>query len=78
MTVADLYDERRSGPRTAYKPDPQIQARSEARKAMTPPQRALDNLMQLPDLGERICLGMARIRPELYIWEREQLGGEPA
>jgi hypothetical protein len=44
---------------------------------MTPSQRALDGLLQLPDLGERLCLGIARIRPELYIWEREQLGGEP-
>jgi hypothetical protein len=80
MTVADLYDERRNG--KSYGPDPELQAwinqraRSEARKSMTPSQRALDDLLQLPDLGERLCLAAARIRPELYIWEREQLGGE--
>ena len=77
MTVADLYDERRStGVWAPYKPDPAMQARIEARRSMTPSQRELDNLLQQPDLGERLCLGAARIRPELYIWEREQLGGE--
>jgi hypothetical protein len=49
---------------------------SKARRNMTPSQRAVDDLLQLPDLGERLCLGNARIRPELYTWEREQLGGE--
>jgi hypothetical protein len=78
MTVADLYDERGTGPRTADEPDPELQARIEARRNMTPAQRALDDLLLLPDLGERLCLAAARIRPELYIWEREQLGGEPA
>jgi hypothetical protein len=76
MTVADLYDDRRSGPRTAHQPDPEIQARIETRRSMTPSRRALDDLLQLSDIGERLCLGIARIRPELYIWEREQLGGE--
>jgi hypothetical protein len=78
MTVADLYDDRRNGSRTAHQPDPEFQARIEARRSMTPSQRALDDLLQLPDLGERLCLGVARVRPELYIWERERLGGEPA
>jgi hypothetical protein len=78
MTVADLYDDRRGAPRTTHQPDPQVQARIEARRAMTPSQRAVDDLLRLPDIGERLCLGIARIRPELYIWEREQLGGEPA
>jgi hypothetical protein len=45
---------------------------------MTPAQRALDDLLQRRDLGERLCLAAARIRPEMYIWEREQLGGEAA
>jgi hypothetical protein len=76
MTVADLFDERRSGPRTAYRPDPQMQARTEARRSMTPPQRALDDLLQRPDFGERLCLDIARMRPELYIWEREQLASD--
>jgi hypothetical protein len=76
MDIAGLYDEGGTGPRTAYKPDPELQARIEARRNMTPAQRALDDLLQRPDLGERLCLGNARTRPELYIWEREQLGGE--
>jgi hypothetical protein len=45
---------------------------------MTPTQRAIDDLLQLPDIGERLCLGIARIRPELYIWGREQLWTESA
>jgi hypothetical protein len=73
MTVTDLYDEKRNGKGT--RPGPDFQARTDARKAMTPSQRATDDLLQLPDLGERLCLSTARIRPELYIWEREQLGG---
>jgi hypothetical protein len=39
MTVADLYDDRRSGPRTAHQPDPEIQARIETRRSMTPSRR---------------------------------------
>jgi hypothetical protein len=74
MSVADLYDERRSA---SYKPDPEMQSRIEASRSITPPQRVLDDLLQLPDLGERLWLAAARIRPELYIWERKQLGGEP-
>lgn len=77
MTVADLYDEKRTVTH-ATRPDPAFAARSEARRFMTPSQKALDNLLQLPDLGERICLGIAEHRPELYIWEREQLWLEPA
>jgi hypothetical protein len=77
MTVVDLYDDRRGKLRmTSYAPDPKIMARIGARRAMTPSQRALDDLLQLPDLGERLCLAIARIRPELYIWEREQLQEE--
>jgi hypothetical protein len=75
MTVADLYDEPRSSGN--YRPDPEQEARWEARKAMTSPvQLWVDNLLHLPDLGERLCLAIARMRPELYIWEREQLAGE--
>jgi hypothetical protein len=74
MTLLDLYDNPH-GQRTTYQPHPETQARVEARRSMTPPQRVLDDLSQLPDLGERLCLAAARIRPELYIWEREQLGG---
>jgi hypothetical protein len=75
MDIAGLYDDRGTAPRTAHEQDPELQARIEARRNMTPAQRALDDLLQLPDLGERLCLSAARIRPELYIWEREQLGG---
>ena len=47
MTVADLYDERRStGVWAPYKPDPAMQARIEAGRSMTPSQRELDNLLQ--------------------------------
>jgi hypothetical protein len=54
MTVGDLYDDPRSS-RNAYEPDPAVQRRIEARRNMTPIQRALDDLLQLPDLGERLC-----------------------
>jgi len=74
MTVADLYDERRIGKGAGL--DAEALARHKARKTMTPPQRAVDDLLQLPDLGERLCLGIARMRPELYIWEREQLASD--
>jgi hypothetical protein len=34
---------------------------------------ALDRLLELPDLGERLCRSIAVVRPELYIAEREEL-----
>jgi hypothetical protein len=71
MTVADLYDEKGTGKGT--RPSPDLLFRVQLRKAMTPAQRAVHDLLQLPDLGERLCLGIARISPELYIGEREQL-----
>jgi hypothetical protein len=71
-----LDHERGTSPRTAYELDPELRAHIEARRKMTLAQRALDDLLQLPDLGDRLCLAAARIRPEIYIWEREQLGGE--
>jgi DNA primase len=77
MTVADLYDEKRSGKPT--RPSPEVLAwaeRAEARKSMTPSQKAADNLFHIADMGERICLAIARVRPELYLWEREQLGSD--
>jgi hypothetical protein len=75
MSVSDLYDERRSGRKPSSAFD---SSRAERRKTMTPPHKATDDLMQLPDLGERLCLAAARQRPELYIWEREQLWTDPA
>jgi hypothetical protein len=74
MTVADLYDEKRHL-RTG-RVDPERNARSDARRSMNLVEKWLDNLLHLPDLGERLCLASARIRPELYVWEREQLAGE--
>ena len=43
---------------------------------MTPSQKATNDLMYIADIGERLALAIARNRPELYIWEREQLDGE--
>jgi hypothetical protein len=77
MTVADLDDEKRSGnPSSAF--NESAQARYDARKVMTPSQRALDDLLHLPDIGERLVMATARLRPELYIWEREELWQESA
>ena len=78
MTVADLYDVRRTGTwKCAGKAhDGALLVRIDARKNMTPSQKAVDDLLQLPDLGERICMGIARVRPELYVWERERLWEE--
>lgn len=72
MSIADLFDQRQGDGR-AYKPDPTVQARIEARKTMTPVQRATDDLLQLPDFGIRLCLGIAQIRPELYIADKYEL-----
>ena|SRR5215217_708797 len=54
LTLPDLWDEPRAQ-RTEHQPDPAIQARVEARRNMTPVQRALDDLLHLPDFGERLC-----------------------
>jgi hypothetical protein len=75
MTVADLYDEPWSSGRKRI-PDPDLLRRYEARKTMTPSEKATDDLLHIADLGERLALAIARQRPELYIWEREQLAGE--
>ena len=77
MTVGDLYDESRASGKLRT-PNPDLLLRYEARRTMTPSQKATDDLLHLPDIGERLALAIARHRPELYIWEREQLGGEPA
>jgi hypothetical protein len=45
--------------RTDWRPDPAVQARIEARRKMGPVERALDDLLRLPDLGERLCRGIA-------------------
>ena len=53
MTLGDLWDAPGS-PQAGYQPDPQVLARIEARRTMTPVQRAVDDILHLPDLGERI------------------------
>jgi hypothetical protein len=79
MTVADLYDEPRASARKSVV-DPEKLARIETRRQWRAEKQwsrlALDDLLHLPDIGERLCMGIARMRPELYIWEREQLAGE--
>lgn len=75
MTVADLYDEKRTMRVSAHL-DPELEARKARRRDMTPSQKWVDNLLHLPDIGERLCVSIAHHRPELYIWERERLGGE--
>jgi hypothetical protein len=69
LSLPDLWDESRGNPGI----DPAVMARIEARRNMNLVQRAVDDLLHLPDIGQRLCLGIARIRPELYIAEREQL-----
>jgi hypothetical protein len=40
---------------------------------MTRLQRALDDLLHLPDIGERLCKGIGRHRPELYLMAKHDL-----
>jgi hypothetical protein len=66
MTVSDLFDDP-TAVRTTTALDPHIQARIEARRNMNAPQRQLDNLIHVPDIGTRLVLAIAQHRPELYI-----------
>ena len=52
LGVRDLFDEPGQRGRS-YPPNPAVQGRIEARRKMTPAQRAVDDLLHLPDLGER-------------------------
>jgi hypothetical protein len=54
LGVGDLFDEPRGSANLPTLPDPAVQARIEARRNMTPVQRVLDDLLHLPDLGERL------------------------
>jgi hypothetical protein len=54
LSVRDLWDEL-SNALNSYRPDPAVQARVEARRAMDPVQRAVDDLLHLPDIGERLA-----------------------
>lgn len=72
MTVADLYDERRAV-RGNGAPDRASNARRIARQSMTPSQKALDNLLHLPDIGERLCKTVGRRRPELYLMDKHEM-----
>jgi hypothetical protein len=72
MRLSDLWDEPRTR-RTRYRIDPAIQARIEARRAMTPVRRAVDDLVHRPDLGARICQAIAwhqaeEARPDHWWW----------
>jgi hypothetical protein len=56
LTLSDLWDQPKTGQCIGQlQPDPAIQARIEARRNMTVVQRAVDDLLQLPDLGERLA-----------------------
>jgi len=56
-----------------YKADNEAEARYRARKAMTPVQKVLDDLLHLPDFGERLCKGIGRHRPELYLMDKHEM-----
>jgi hypothetical protein len=74
LTLPDLWDNPRER-RAPYRPDPDLQARIEARRNMTPVQRAVDDLLQLPDLGERISRSIVwhdnaeRLRGDGIAWQ---------
>jgi hypothetical protein len=71
LSWPDKYDDPRGWRnRSGWRPDPAIKARSEARRSMGLVERAVDDLLQLPDLGERLCRGIAWARPELYTADR--------
>jgi hypothetical protein len=72
LTVSDLFDDP-TAVRTTAAPDPHIQARIEARRTMNAPQRQLDNLIHLPDIGTRLVLAIAQIRPGLYFAVKHDL-----
>jgi hypothetical protein len=74
----DKYDDPRGwANRSNWRPDPAIKARSEARRDMNLAQRAVDDLLHLPDLGERLCRDIARHeaqedRPDYWWWRATQ------
>jgi hypothetical protein len=57
LGVRDLFDEPSKNNSVNHElfSDTTVRARIEARRSMTPIQRALDDLLHLPDLGERLC-----------------------
>jgi hypothetical protein len=57
LAVRDLFD--KPGAPNGYQPNPAVQARIEARRNMNQVQRAVDDLLHLPDLGERLCRAIA-------------------
>ena len=71
LTMGDLFDEK--GMR-AWKPDPEEQARYARRRTMTRVEKALDDLLHLPDFAQRLCQIIGRRRPELYLQEKRELG----
>jgi hypothetical protein len=73
LNLRDLWDEQKVKNGFLPRPDPAFQASIEARRSMTLLQRAVDDLSHLPDIGLRLCLGIAQIRPELYIADKYDL-----
>jgi hypothetical protein len=55
LGVRDLFDEPEHSANLRLAPDPAVQARIQARRNMTPVERALDDLLHLPDFAERLC-----------------------
>jgi hypothetical protein len=70
LTMADLFDAKGKG---SWRPDPAAEAKYRARKTMTPPQKALDDLLHLPDFAERLCQIIGRRRPELYLTDKHDM-----
>jgi hypothetical protein len=85
LTVAALYDEpKQRGTGMSYQQvrrlagvkteaERRIEARIEARRTMSAPLRQLDDLIHLPDIGTRLVLAIAQIRPELYFAVKHDL-----
>jgi hypothetical protein len=63
LGVRDVFDSPRATTGRSVI-DPRIQARIERRRGMTPVQRATDDLLQLPDLAERLVHSIARIEKQ--------------
>jgi hypothetical protein len=75
LRVRDLFDATEGRQRGA--PSPATEARIAARRSMSPTSRAADDLLQLPDIGERLCKAIAwhaaaAADPEYWAWRAVQ------